>query len=144
MQVVSPQPDPPESAPELQYLMRSGRSPTQYDEEFPAELSVKYDRLLQPGFADRSRHRFKTLAVTGTLLFLALALWVVHRFPELTSTFGIVLAIAAISVVLPVAFSLLGNVAAPVRHVVSNDAQKKRRDRDDPQLDARPFHSPSL
>ncbi len=116
----------------------------EYDDEFPADLPVAYDRLLQPAFAKGSRNAVRVLVATGVLLFSGLSFWSVHKFPKLTAALGITLALAVIFVALRAAFSVLGSfrlghARRDVRHRIPKDLQN----RPDSLLEAPPFHSSS-
>jgi hypothetical protein len=77
------------------------------DEEFPADLPVEYDRLLQPASGRSFRRAVSVSAATLAVLLCGLSLWGVHRFPKLTLALGIVLSIVVIAAACRVAFSAL-------------------------------------
>jgi hypothetical protein len=87
-----------ESVPVVPYspLGNQKQSPTgEYagDEEFPADLPVEYDRLLQSGSGRGFRRALNILAATSALLFAGLSLSGLQRFPKSMLGLGIVLAI---------------------------------------------------
>jgi hypothetical protein len=115
----------------------------EYDEEFPADLPVAYDRLLQPAFANGSRNAVKVFVATGVLLFSGLSFWGVHKFPKLKAALGTALALAVIFVALRAAFSVLGSfrlgrARRDVRHRAPKALQSPNS-----RLEVPPFHSSS-
>jgi hypothetical protein len=145
MQVVSDQLRSTESAQEAaaSALPSPTRSLNEHRDEFPARVSTNYDPLLRPAFVNRPRKRFKRFAAIGTLLLLAFIFSSIEKFPSLTSALEVALAIAAFSIVLPLAFSLLGGAGAPVRNPISEKMPKPLRDRNDVPLQA-PIQSSSI
>jgi hypothetical protein len=68
------------------------------DEEFPADLPVEYDRLLQLGSVRRGlRWAATALVAIAALLLSGFFLWSVHKFPKLTIVLGVVLAAVIIA-----------------------------------------------
>jgi|SRR5271169_4307107 len=78
------------------------------DEEFPADLPVEHDRLLQPVSGHGFRRVGRLSAVTLALLLLGFTLWGAHQFSKLTLALGIALAVVIIAAACRVVLSVLG------------------------------------
>lgn len=83
------------------------------DEEFPTDLPVEYDRILQPVSSRAFRWTATLLVATLALLLPGLSFWGFHRFPKATIGLGVAFAIVAIVQACRVAFSLLGANSEP-------------------------------
>lgn len=80
------------------------------DEEFPADLPVKYDWFLQPASRRGFRRAVRILVATVTLLSFGLLLWGVYKFPMLTLVLGIALAVVVIAAAIWMVFSVIGGL----------------------------------
>lgn len=145
MQVVSDELRAMENAREVPYstLSSSTGSLNAHLDDWPAKASAKYDRLPLPTFLNRPRKRFKRFAAIAMLLLLAFAFSGIYEFPRLTFALEVALAVAAFSIIFPIAFSLLGSFGGAVPQVLSENTPKSLRDRDDASIQAPPFHSSS-
>jgi hypothetical protein len=83
------------------------------DEEFPADLPVEYDRLLQPVSGRAFRWTASLLVATLALLLSGLSFWGFPKFPKVTIGLGVALATVAIAKAFRMAFSRLGANSEP-------------------------------
>src|SRR5271169_4861758 len=101
MQVSSELPFSAESVPDrsspLQRARRAANREYVGDEEFPADLPVEYDRLLQPVSGRGFRRAASLLVATLALLLLGFSLWGAHQFSKLTLALGIAFAFVIIA-----------------------------------------------
>jgi hypothetical protein len=101
------------SSPHQRAQRQSAKREYVGDEEFPADLPVEYDRLLQPVSGHAFRWTTSLLLATFALLLSGLSFWGFHKFPKVTIGLGVALATVAIAKAFRVAFSRLGANSEP-------------------------------